>query len=57
MLHIDLAKISTVLSYDGHGGRADAGSCRLLMHYAEPYRSQILDYLSLPSFGAPLRRC
>ncbi len=29
-------------------------SSRLLRDYAEPYRSDILDYLFLPSFGASL---
>jgi len=54
VLDVDLAQISAVFQYDGHGGLADAGSSRLLMDYREPQRSQILDYLFLPSFGASL---
>lgn len=40
--------------YDGHGALSAGASSRLLADYAEPYRSQILDYLFLPSFGAAL---
>lgn len=54
VIDVDLRKISSVFTYDGHGGLADAGSSRLLMDYREPQRSQILDYLFLPSFGASL---
>lgn len=38
--------------YDGHGGLSAGASSRLLFDYPEPQRSQILDYLFLPSFGA-----
>ena len=38
--------------YDGHGGLSAGASSRLLFDYAEPQRSQILDYLFKPSFGA-----
>ena len=54
LIDVDLRRISPVFTYDGHGGLADAGSSRLLMDYREPQRSQILDYLFLPSFGASL---
>jgi alpha-L-fucosidase len=45
------------LRFDGHGGLSAGGSSRLLIDYAEPYRSQILDYLYLPKFGASLQVC
>ena len=40
--------------YDGHGGLSAGASSRLLLDYPEPQRSQILDYLFLPNFGASL---
>jgi len=40
--------------YDGHGGLSAGASSRLLRDYPEPYRSQVLDYLFKPSFGASL---
>ena len=52
---LDLAKAAASNhTYDGHGAIADSGSSRLLMDYPEPQRSQVLDYLYLPSFGASL---
>ena len=42
------------LRYDGHGGLSAGASSRLLYDYAEPYRSQVLDYLFKPGFGASL---
>ena len=45
------------LRFDGHGGLSAGGSSRLLIDYAEPYRSQILDYLYKPKFGAALQVC
>ncbi|KAG7361104.1 glycosyl hydrolase family 59 protein [Nitzschia inconspicua] len=38
--------------FDGHGGLSAGGSSRLLIDYPEPQRSEILDYLFLPQFGA-----
>lgn len=43
--------------YDGHGGLSAGASSRLLLDYAEPYRSDILDYLYKPGFGANLHTC
>jgi len=43
--------------YDGHGGLSAGASSRLLRDYAEPQRSQILDYLWTPNFGASLHMC
>ena len=40
---------------DGYGGISGGGGCsRLLVDYPEVQRSQILDYLFLPNFGASL---
>ncbi|XP_069028556.1 galactocerebrosidase isoform X1 [Embiotoca jacksoni] len=40
---------------DGIGGLSGGGATsRLLVNYAEPFRSQILDYLFKPNFGASL---
>ena len=39
----------------GVGATSSAGTSRLLRDYPEPQRSQILDYLFLPSFGASLQ--
>ena len=42
------------LPFDGIGALSAGASSRLLPDYPEPYRSHILDYLFLPSFGASL---
>lgn len=41
--------------FDGIGGLSAGASSRLLYDYPEPQRSEILDYLFLPSFGASLQ--
>ncbi|XP_062253056.1 galactocerebrosidase isoform X2 [Platichthys flesus] len=42
--------------FDGVGGLSGGGATsRLLVNYAEPYRSQILDFLFKPNFGASLQ--
>uniref|UniRef100_A0A3Q3XEL3 Galactocerebrosidase n=1 Tax=Mola mola TaxID=94237 RepID=A0A3Q3XEL3_MOLML len=42
--------------FDGIGGLSGGGATsRLLVNYAEPYRSQILDFLFKPNFGASLQ--
>jgi galactosylceramidase len=41
-------------TFDGHGGLSAGGSSRLLIDYPEPQRSEILDYLFLPQFGASM---
>ncbi|XP_060773967.1 galactocerebrosidase [Neoarius graeffei] len=41
--------------FDGIGGLSGGGATsRLLINYKEPYRSQILDFLFKPNFGASL---
>nr|XP_046164307.1 galactocerebrosidase isoform X1 [Oncorhynchus gorbuscha] len=49
-------KIGLGRTFDGIGGLSGGGATsRLLVNYAEPYRSQILDYLFKPNFGASLQ--
>jgi hypothetical protein len=44
---------STALhSFNGHGALSAGASSRLLWDYPEPQRSEILDYLFKPNFGA-----
>lgn len=41
--------------FDGIGAASAGASSRLLIDYPEPQRSQILDYLFLPNYGASLQ--
>ena len=41
--------------FDGIGAASAGASSRLLIDYPEPYRSQILDYLFKPDYGASLQ--
>ncbi len=41
--------------FEGLGAVSAGASSRLLIDYAEPYRSQILDYLFKPHYGASLQ--
>ena len=45
---------STAFEYHGHGALSAGASSRLLMDYPEPQRSDILDLLFKPRFGAAL---
>lgn len=45
---------SSGLRFDGIGALSAGASSRLLYDYPEPWRSDVLDYLFLPSFGASL---
>ena len=45
------------LDFDGNGGLSAGASSRLLIDYKEPQRSQVLDYLFKPKFGASLQVC
>ena len=38
--------------FDGFGTLDASGNAKLLMDYPEPYRSDILDYMYKPNFGA-----
>lgn len=42
-------------TFDGIGAASAGASSRLLIDYPEPYRSQILDYLFKPDYGASLQ--
>jgi hypothetical protein len=42
-------------SFEGVGGLSAGATSRFLMDYPEPYRSQILDYLFKPFYGASLQ--
>lgn len=46
---------STGRVFDGIGAVSAGASSRLLIDYPEPYRSQILDYLFRPDYGASLQ--
>ncbi len=46
---------ATGRTYDGLGALSAGASSRLLIDYAEPYRSQILNYLFKPGYGAALQ--
>src|SRR5579863_10491250 len=41
--------------FDGIGAASAGASSRLLIDYPEPFRSQILDYLFKPDYGASLQ--
>ena len=45
------------LNFDGHGGLSAGASSRLLYDYEQSVRSEILDYLFKPNFGAALHVC
>ncbi len=42
-------------TFEGLGGVSAGASSRLLIDYPEPYRSEILDYLFKPNYGASLQ--
>ena len=54
---IDPAEKNGRRRFDGHGGLSAGASSRLLYDYPEPQRSDILDYLYKPEFGAALTMC
>src|SRR5690349_9498056 len=45
----------TGLVFEGIGAVSAGGSSRLLIDYPKPYRSQILDYLFKPNYGANIQ--
>lgn len=53
---VDVSESGT-LRFDGHGALSAGAASRLLIDYSEPYRSQILDFLYKPQFGANLHVC
>ena len=52
---IDLDSNGPGRVFDGIGGLSAGANSRLLMDYPEPQRSQILDFLFKPNFGASLQ--
>lgn len=52
---IVLDSAATGKVYEGIGALSAGASSRLLYDYKEPYRSQILDYLFKPGYGAALQ--
>src|ERR1019366_6805704 len=53
--HVVLDGQSGGRTFDGLGALSAGASSRLLVDYPEPQRSQILDYLFKPNFGAALQ--
>jgi O-glycosyl hydrolase len=54
-IKIELNGASTGRIFDGLGAVSAGASSRLLIDYPEPQRSQILDYLFKPGYGAALQ--
>jgi len=50
---LDLSKPGRI--FEGIGALSAGASTRLLMDYPEPYRSQVLDFLFKPKFGANIQ--
>ena len=55
-VHIVLDGQSAGRVFDGLGAASAGASSRLLIDYPEPQRSQVLDYLFKPGYGAALQR-
>lgn len=53
VISVDLGQEGVL--FDGHGAMSLGASGRLLADYPEPQRSEVLDYLFLPNFGASLQ--
>lgn len=54
-MHVAIDGRSSGRIYDGLGALSAGASSRLLIDYPEPQRSQILDYLFKPGYGASLQ--
>ena len=52
---LQLDEAAPSLEFQGHGALSAGASSRLLFDYEEPMRSDILDYLFRPSWGAGLQ--
>ncbi|HVX44559.1 MAG TPA: discoidin domain-containing protein [Mycobacteriales bacterium] len=55
MTTVQIAGTDSGKTFDGVGAVSAGGSSRLLVDYPEPERSQILDYLFKPDYGASLQ--
>ena len=51
---VTLSKDDSGRVFEGFGGVSAGASSELLIDYAEPYRSDVLDFLFKPNFGASL---
>jgi len=54
-INIQIDSKSPGRTFDGIGALSAGASSRLLIDYPEPQRSEILDYLFKPGFGAALQ--
>ena len=52
LAHVDPDRASR--EYDGHGALSAGANSRLLIDYPEPQRSEVLDFLFKPGYGANL---
>src|ERR1700756_3187814 len=53
-VHLDGSKLGR--TFEGIGALSEGASSKLLIDYPEPQRSQILDLLFKPGYGASLQR-
>jgi hypothetical protein len=51
-ISITLDGTTALHRFDGHGALSAGASSRLLWDYPEPQRSEVLDFLFKPNFGA-----
>ena len=52
IINVNLDGTTALHSFDGHGALSAGASSRLLWDYPEPQRTEVLDYLFKPNFGA-----
>ena len=51
-LSLNLDGTTALHTFDGHGALSAGASSRLLWDYPEPQRTEVLDFLFKPNFGA-----
>ena len=51
-ININLDGTTALHTFDGHGALSAGASSRLLWDYPEPQRTEVLDFLFKPNFGA-----
>jgi hypothetical protein len=51
-INLNLDGSTALHTFDGHGALSAGASSRLLWDYPEPQRTEVLDYLFKPNFGA-----
>ena len=52
IINLNLDGTTALHTFDGHGALSAGASSRLLWDYPEPQRTEVLDYLFKPNFGA-----